>query len=194
MVFGRVYTIRSHQTTDIYIGSTTQTLSQRMTDHRKNYKQYLDKKKNYITSYEIVQYEDAYIELLFEGEFESVNYLHRKEGEYQREMDCVNKMIAGRTHKEWREAHKPHILERVKKYAVEHRDHILEYQQEWRKKNPDVNKQYVKDHREQINEKKRQKIKCECGSTICKGAKLTHIKSKKHQAFIQSLCSGENSS
>ena len=61
MVYGRVYTIRSHQTDDIYIGSTTQTLSQRMTDHRKNYKQYLDKKRNYITSYEIVQYEDAYI-------------------------------------------------------------------------------------------------------------------------------------
>ena len=127
MVYGRVYSIRSHQTTDIYIGSTTQTLSQRMTDHRKNYKQYLDKKKNYITSYEIIQYEDAYIELLFEGEFESKNALERKEGNYIREMNCVNKIIAGRTPKEWREDNKDHVAEHMTQYREENKTQIAEH-------------------------------------------------------------------
>jgi len=198
MVYGRVYCIRSQQTTDIYIGSTIQTLSQRMTDHRKAYKKYLNKNYDYMTSFEIVQYEDAYIEVLFEGEFLSRNDLDRKEGKYQREMDCVNKNIAGRTKKEhyeentnlykkksqqYYEKKKEHIKKLSKKYAVEHRDHILEYQQK-----------YQEEHKEQITEYKKQKITCECGTTVCIPHKARHERSKKHQSFIQSLSSEGNSS
>ena len=38
MVFGRVYAIRSHQSTELYIGSTTQALSMQMARHRRDYK------------------------------------------------------------------------------------------------------------------------------------------------------------
>ena len=36
---------------------------------------------NYITLFELVKYEDSYIELLFEGEFESKQELQKKEKE-----------------------------------------------------------------------------------------------------------------
>ena len=167
MVFGRVYSLRTHQTDDIYIGSTIQTLSQRMTDHRVDYKAFLNNKMNYISSYEILQYNDAYIELLFEGEFESKNAFKKKEGEFQRSMNCVNKNIAGRTLQEYRDEHKEQQLEYNTKYRDEHKEQQVEY-----------NTKYKKEHQEQINENLRRKIKCECGSTICKGAKITHIKTK----------------
>lgn len=179
MVFGQVYSIRSHQTTDIYIGSTIQTLSQRMTDHRKNYKQYLNGTFAYISSYEILQYEDSYIELLFEGEFESKYVLKQKEGKYQREMNCVNKHIAGRTKREYEKEHKEQKIESGKRY---------------RNKHPDYNKQYFIENKETISKQRSTKIKCECGSIICKGDILKHKQTEKHKRLMLCLSSEENSS
>jgi len=109
MVYGRVYSIRSHQTTDIYIGSTTQILCKRLADHRREHKRFLEKNIKYVASFQILEHGDAYIELLFEGEFESVDALRKKEGEYQREMECVNKYIAGRTFQEYKQDNKIQI-------------------------------------------------------------------------------------
>ena len=36
-----IYTIRSHQTNKYYIGSTTQSLSRRLSEHIRDYKQHL---------------------------------------------------------------------------------------------------------------------------------------------------------
>ena len=115
-----------HQTTDIYIGSTTQILCKRMSDHRRDYKNYLNNSVNYITSYEILKHGDAYIEVLFEAEFESVDYLRKKEGEYIRELKCVNKNIAGRTYKEWEEENKEKRSEQHKQYDKVHKQQIKE--------------------------------------------------------------------
>ena len=49
MIHGRVYAIRSHQIKEPYIGSTTQALSMRMSNHRRGYKSYLNEKYNYMT-------------------------------------------------------------------------------------------------------------------------------------------------
>ncbi len=57
-----IYTIRSHQTNKYYIGSTTQSLSRRLTGHRKDYKRHLTNNDNeYTSSFEILQYSDYYI-------------------------------------------------------------------------------------------------------------------------------------
>ena len=183
MIFGRVYSIRSHQTTDIYIGSTTQILSKRMADHRKTYKSYLNGICGYVSSYEILPYEDAYIELIFEDEFESKYALMKKEGEYIREMDCVNKVIPGRTKKEYRDEHK----EQAKEYGIK-----------WREENKDLkremDKKYKEKHRERVQIQKHKKYTCACGVvSLCDG-KARHERSQKHQAFIQCLSSEGNSS
>jgi hypothetical protein len=102
---GKIYTIRSHQTDKIYIGSTTQPLSERFRDHKKKFKYWKDGRgSNYVSSYEILKYDDAYIELLEDCDCERKEQLHKREGALIREMDCVNKLIAGRTDKEYRTA------------------------------------------------------------------------------------------
>jgi hypothetical protein len=207
MVFGRVYTIRSHQTTNVYVGSTTQILCKRLSDHRVNYKSFINGEYHYVTSYEIIQYADNYIELLYENEFESVDMLRKKEGDFIREMmNCVNKFIPGRTDKEYYEDHKARILERQKKYNEKHTEQISERQKKYYEKhteqilekakiyynkNKEIKlekaKQYQEDHKTQISEKHKIKYTCQCGSICSKGAKSIHERSQKHQAFILSL-------
>jgi hypothetical protein len=177
MIYGRVYSIRSHQTSDIYIGSTTQTLSQRLTDHRRDYKYFLNHNNHYMTSYEILKYGDEYIEVIYEGDFESKQSLKRKEGEYQREMKCVNKVIAGRTSQElfkiYYEKTKEHRTNYNHQYYDEHKEQILEHVT-----------QYRNEHKDQISHRRKQKITCACGSVICIGAKQQHERSKKHLEYF----------
>ena len=105
----KIYTIRSHQTDMIYIGSTTQPLSKRLVGHKSKYKMYLNKKYNYVTSFEIIKYDDCYIELLENYPCDNKEQLHKIEGEYIRKLDCLNKVIPGRTKKQYREDNKDKI-------------------------------------------------------------------------------------
>lgn len=176
MVFGRIYTLHSHQTTDIYVGSTIQILCKRMTNHRTDYKRYINKKRHYMTSYEILQYDDAYIELLFEGEFQSDDALRKKEGEYIREMNCVNKRIEGRANKEYYEDNKPKILEYHAQYYKKNHDMVIE-----------KSKIYREEHFDQIHARRQQTYECECGSINCIENKERQESSVQHQTYMNSL-------
>jgi len=98
---GYIYSIRSHQTKDIYIGSTIQTLSMRIASHRREYKRWLKTNTKYCSSFKLIQYEDVYIELIEEINVQSRQELRKLEGECIRKTNCVNKIIAGRTKKEY---------------------------------------------------------------------------------------------
>jgi hypothetical protein len=126
---GKVYCIRSYQTDDIYIGSTTQALSMRIGGHRANYKLYLNNKYNYVTSFEIIQYDDCYIELIELCSCLSKEELCKREGEHIRLMHCVNKYIAGRTIKQYREDNKDELKEYIKQYREEHKNELKQYRE-----------------------------------------------------------------
>jgi hypothetical protein len=99
---GLVYMIRSKSSELVYYGSTLQKmLSNRMASHRTSYKRWLAGKCNGCTSFQILVLGDAYIELVEEVEVETKQHLRALEGKYQRENECVNKNIAGRTKAEW---------------------------------------------------------------------------------------------
>jgi predicted RNA-binding Zn-ribbon protein involved in translation (DUF1610 family) len=101
------------------------------------------------------------MELLYEGEFETEDDLHRMEGEYQRKIDCVNKRIEGRTDKEYNH-----------QYHLDNKDKI---------------KQYYQDNKNKIKERVSVKFKCPCGVEIQRCEKARHNKSKKHQAYLSTL-------
>ena len=62
---GKIYTIRSYLTDKYYIGSTIQPLCKRMVGQKSNYKNYLKNNSSaYVSSYEVLKFDDAYIELL----------------------------------------------------------------------------------------------------------------------------------
>jgi hypothetical protein len=149
---GKVYAIRSYQTEEIYIGSTTQKLSDRMYGHRGNFKS-----KGTCNSKLILQYEDAYIELIEEYSCDNKEQLLRKEGEHIRATNCVNKLIAGRTQKEYREENAEQLRKRSKKnyekMTQEKRDEKNRKRQERRKITPD---NITQEQRDEKNRRKRE--------------------------------------
>jgi hypothetical protein len=81
---GKIYCIRSPHTDKMYIGSTTQTLAQRMTKHRSDFKRYsIGPQTDFRTSFHIFtagdKPDDAYIELLENFPCDYVEELTAKE-------------------------------------------------------------------------------------------------------------------
>jgi len=116
ILFGRVYKLWSPQTDSIYIGSTKQRLSQRLAEHRRNYREFLNIKN--LTSFELLKYSDCKIELLELINYDDRSQLLALEGKYVRELDCVNKCIPGRTSKEYRQDNKEKVKEWNKEYRA----------------------------------------------------------------------------
>ena len=166
----KIYSIRSYQTDEIYIGSTTQTLAKRFHTHKTGYKQYLDGKYPYILSFEILEHGDAYIELLEAHPCNSKAELEQREGQLIRELDCINKIIPRRTNKRYYEANKNTILEKNKRYRLYNKDKILKQK-----------RQYYQDNKDMINKK----YNCSCGSKYMYRNKSRHMKSPKHRSYIQ---------
>lgn len=138
IINGSIYTIRSHQTDKIYIGSTTQKLSKRMVNHRMMYKSFTKGKCNYMTSFEIIKYNDAYIELISEHQNITKNELHKQEGYAIRNANnCVNICIAGRSKKE---------------YDDENREKKKEYDRDNYEKIKIRKRKYIEDNKEMINQ------------------------------------------
>ena len=99
---GKIYSIRSHQTEKIYIGSTTQSLAVRFGGH---------KRQMNCSSKEILLFDDAYIELVENYPCTDKNELHSREGEIIRERFCVNKQIPCRTVAEYYDANRVKIMQ-----------------------------------------------------------------------------------
>jgi len=150
---GKIYSLRSHQTDDIYIGSTTQSLAVRKAGHRDNYKKHLNGKYPFTTSFNIIKFDDCYIELMENYQCNSRNELERREGQLIREMDCVNKNIAGRTPKEYRDDNKEVIAERTKKWHEANKEKIKEYRDDNKEVIAERGKEYYEENKEVIKER-----------------------------------------
>jgi len=108
----KIYRISSPQCEKFYIGSTTTKLKARLLKHKSHYKIYLEKGiGSYLTSFEVVKFDDCIIELIKDVKCESRKELERIEGECVKEYHnrILNKTIPGRTHKEWRDVNKDKI-------------------------------------------------------------------------------------
>lgn len=173
----KIYAIRSHQTDLIYIGSTCSPLSKRLYEHKRHYKRYLNQRYNFVTSFEILKFEDAYIELLEECPCENKMMLHRREGELIRIHNCVNKFVAGRSRED---------------YYIENKDKIRECQNEYYQQNKDRIREYYQQNRDRIMEIRNTKFNCECGGRCTNYNKSRHFKSQKHQNFINKKIESEN--
>jgi len=95
----KIYKISSIKCDKFYIGSTTlPKLQYRLSVHKNHYKMYLENKHNYMSSYEVVKYDDAVIELVKEVNCENRKELNIEEGLIVRQLkdNILNKNIAGR--------------------------------------------------------------------------------------------------
>jgi len=218
---GKIYEIINDQTDDKYIGSTTILLSQRMAQHRSNYKKYLKDEGRYITSCNILKYDSAKIVLIENFPCNSKEELHARERYWIENSKCVNKCIPCRTQKEYYEDNKEKLnekskeyyednkeqrkiyyednkqkrKEKLKQYYEDNKEKLKEYNKEYREDNKEkikeylennkgkikeYKKKYYEDNKGKLNERKLEKIKCECGSQISRSCLSRHKKSQKH--------------
>ena len=166
-----------------YYGSTTQPLSSRMSDHRKDYKRYKNGNCRYTSSYDVIQHDDAKIELVELYPCESKSELERREGEIIREHECVNLVIAGRTAKQYYQDNRESILEKKKEYHKVNRESILQKKKEYHKVN-----------RESISEKRKIRdssirINCPCGGRYRdrKADRTQHFNTNRHKKYQSTL-------
>ena len=121
---GKIYTIRcSEDPSLIYVGSTTQSLSQRWTDHKDATKNLNSKKYNNNKLYQEIRNKGIdlfYIELYEEYPCENRNQLHKREGEIIRLIGTLNSRIAGRNNQEYYIDNKEYINEKGKEYMKEY--------------------------------------------------------------------------
>ena len=157
---GKIYCIRTYQSNEVYVGSTIQTLSNRMGGHRRDFKAYKKgTNTKYVSSFEILKYTDCYIELVKLNPCNSKTELDREEGKYIRQMDCVNKNIPGRTKAQYRIENKDKISAKMKEYYIDNKASITEY-------------------------RKTHKFICKCGGNYRIDNKPRHFRSTKHKLYL----------
>ena len=213
---GKIYRIVpncEHEQHEQYIGSTTnEYLSQRMTQHRSQYKRWKDGKTTLITSfllYEKYGVDNCSIILIENVNVSTKEELQRRERKHIENIPCVNKNIPLRTKKEWTEdnyeherarrlkydeEHTDHIREKRKEYYFQHQSKYMEYAREYVKENKDEIRErriqaYLKNREEYLSEQNLKRINqptvlCECGGEYKLYNKARHCKTKTHQAFI----------
>ena len=113
---GKIYKLWCPSNDLVYIGSTTQPLYKRLNQH-KSKKEKTNSHLLYDTGHEVK------IELVEEFSCNSKMELDRKEGEWIRKTECVNKVIAGRTNIEYRRDN----AEKIKQYNAK----TSERKKEW---------------------------------------------------------------
>lgn len=156
---GKIYKIVDNSYTLCYYGSTTQSLSRRMTTHRSIYTLFKDGKINRKPSaceiFDTYGLENCKIELVELFPCGSKEELRKKEGEYIKNNDCINKKIAGRTQPEYVDDNRDRINERRREWANTNKDRINEVRRqrdkEFRQNNPDLVKE--RHHTDYVNRK-----------------------------------------
>jgi len=159
---GKIYKITSPQTELCYIGSTTKKyVCQRFGDHKSNYKRWKQGKTGYVTSFDILQYNDALVELVETFPCNIVEELRKREGEIIKEYGekCVNKRIECRDLKEYYQDYKEEIKERSNLYYKENKEKVSEQNKKYREQNIEKYRTYQKEYREENKEKIKEKDK-----------------------------------
>lgn len=87
---GKIYKLIDNTNGNVYIGSTTQTISRRLDGHRGHYKDYLKGKSRCCKSFTIIKNNDYKIELICDYPCDNINELHIKEQEFINKCDCIN--------------------------------------------------------------------------------------------------------
>ena len=176
---GKIYKIWDNLYTICYVGSTTQPLSKRMVKHRCDYKRYLQKKRrDPISVFKIFNefgIGNCKIELVEDFPCESKEELNAREGQIQKECECVNKLIAGRTQKQRYEENKDEFLKNMKEYRDRNKGNPL-----FKETKQQSQHKYYEKNKDKLLEK----MKCECGGQFITWSLNRHLQSKLHQQYM----------
>ena len=211
---GKIYKITNNVNDEIYIGSTVQSLNKRFIKHKTHYKMFLNGKYNNISCFKLFDkygIDNCFIELIESYPCETKKDLEKREGILIKNNNSVNRIIVGRTKKEYIEDNKEKIKkyqedyinnnkekikdyhevyykdnkDKIKKYQEDNKEKIKDYQEVYKNNNKEKIKKYQEDYKNNNKDKINQKNNCECGGRYTNKNKSTHLKSKKHQNYLK---------
>ena len=119
---GIIYKITNDYNSDIYIGSTCDTLAKRFSYHNQDRK---NTKKSHLPLYQLMNdigFDRFRIELIENFPSQDKYELRQKEGQYIRQLGTLNKRIEGRTIKEYRLDNKEELKEKDKQYYLKNKE------------------------------------------------------------------------
>ena len=151
-----------------------------MSSHRTDYKRFCDGITTLRTRrFDVLKHDDVVIELIYEGLFDTRADLYRLEGATIQEFDnACNKLIAGRTRKEY-----------IKAYNSENKDYIHQQQTMSYQKHKDTAieraQRYYQDNTDKCKAWKNSAVECSvCGHSYTNANKARHEKTQKHQKAV----------
>jgi hypothetical protein len=159
---GKIYIIRNTENNKVYIGSTCQTLAQRMTCHRKVAKP----RQHYVLyqAFNDIGVHKFYIELIEDYPCERSEQLFQREGFFIRKYNSVNNgynmKFTGRCKKEYYEENKELITQKKKQYHEDNKELITQKKKQYYEDNKEnilqKNKQYDENNKEHLKQKRKQ--------------------------------------
>jgi len=106
---GKIYKIVDNTNDNIYIGSTCDSLKNRLSKHKASYKIFLKGLINNIKSFDIMKNNNYKIELLENCDIKTKQELLQRERYYIENNECLNKIVPGRNKKEYYDVNKDKI-------------------------------------------------------------------------------------
>ena len=118
----KIYAIHCLTSGTQYIGSTTnKTLARRLAEHKSDHTRYIKELKKYkMSSFDIIDTGNYQIELIELYPCDTKDELHAREGYFIRTLECINKVVPGRTKTEYYQDNKKQILANRKQYSQDH--------------------------------------------------------------------------
>lgn len=176
---GRIYKIVSTQSDHVYVGSTFNTIRDRFSKHKKDYRQWLkDMSKAKCSIYPFFkEFGVDNFKMILIKEYEVVDRTHLEayEALWMSKLACVNKItpfqIRKLSQKEYRDNNKDAINTRDRQYYANNKEKF---------------RQYNIDNRERIRAQKNTKHDCQCGGRYANASKAAHFKTKKHTKWLAS--------
>lgn len=197
---GRVYKIIANTGDDVYVGSTFNTLKDRMKKHRSCYAEWKKGKGGKFAVYDMFEkYGVDHCKMVLIKEYQVVaetirdkKHLSVYEQLWINKTNCINIQnsfqIKHLYDKKYRKENREIVNERKRIYKQNNQEKVraqdAAYRENNREKCRESNKNYYMRNRDKILQKEREKVLCECGSELRKSDMSKHIKTKKHQEFI----------
>jgi len=178
---GKIYKIVDNTTDNIYIGSTCEpTLARRLAKHVGDYTHHLKnpKARHPTTSFSLFKNGNYNIILIEQCPCNSKDELFARERHYIELLDCVNKVIPGRTQKEYQKTEKSiaYQTKYIKQWRAENKDKIKE-----------CNLKYQVANKQKLKEKALEHFNCFCGGCFTHQHRSRHTYSKLHIKYMKNI-------
>jgi len=161
LIKGKIYCIRNKVNDKVYVGSTIQSLSQRLSSHRREAR--FKNRYQLHNAFHQLGFDNFYIELIENYNCDTKEELKAREQHYIRLYDCFNNGYNSRcatTDEIKQEEIKIRKAKDNKEYYNHNKDSILEYHKEYFEKNKDYinkrNRKYDEIHKESLQKKEKE--------------------------------------